>query len=135
MNVTLIILAVVCGILVIGIIYMISVNVKLSQSRIDPINCPVIKGDFGVYGAKSYQTGNGATAVLHKCGTSGTDACEAQANNISDAITYCNTYVNYCDAFVFSVTTKRMAIVDTTLQLVSDATYDLYTRQYPKDVV
>jgi hypothetical protein len=120
-------------ILVVMIILLIGTNVELAQTLIEPGNCPRTRGDFGVLGAKSYQS-NGALASINKCGASGVEICQATANTIGEAITYCNTYVNVCDAFVYSVVAKSVIIVDPTATLSNDVTYDLFQRQYPINI-
>jgi hypothetical protein len=116
--------------LITGSVVLIWMNVRLTENRIDPSQCPQTEGNFGVYGGKSYQS-SGSLASINTCGANGTDVCQSQANSIKDAITYCNTNINICDAFVYSVPNKQVTIVDKKATLSTDNNYDLFTRQYP----
>jgi len=129
MNSSLIIALVFILILIIGVAVLIAFNVRLSQTRIDPKTCPSSNGEFGVTGGHSYRNASG-TAIIAKCGPNQTSLCQTTAQTIGDAIVYCNTYVNVCDAFVYSVATKQVAIVDTNATYVADSTYDVFKRQY-----
>lgn len=130
MNSTTVIIGVIAIILAIGVILLIALNVRLSQTRINPGNCPSNEGEFGVTGGYSYRNSSSETAILSKCGPNNSDPCQASALTIAAAIAYCNTYVNICDAFVYSVAAKQVAIVDTTATYTPDTTYDLFKRQY-----
>lgn len=135
MDGSMIILIILLLFLIIGIVILIFINTKLRSDLIDPKKCPIVNGDFGVNGGKSYNINSGIggqLATISRCDgiIPGQSICTKKVNNINDAIIYCNTYSSFCDAFVYSFTNKEVTIVDPKQSLVSDVNYDLYQRQY-----
>jgi hypothetical protein len=65
--------------------------------------------------------------ALNKCGTSGTDPCVFNVQNVATAISQCNDLPNICTTFSFNESTKKMKIINITnsYQLTGS---DIYSR-------
>lgn len=126
-----IVLIIVSVVLAIGCLLLILQNVLTSNTKIDPSDIPNVKGYFGVSPQKTYSN-QGIVSIVKKCGLSGTLSCTTVVNNLKEAIDYCNQYVVFCDAFIYS--NGSVSIVDPTQTLSSDSNVDLYERQFPKEV-
>jgi hypothetical protein len=124
---------------VIAIIYSIIITILVgiliylyttsSTGKISPKLCPHVTGTFGVNPSHSYQKTGGVLAIKSTCGVGLTLPCQATAQTLSDAIAYCNTYINICNAFIYSQTSGQVTIVDETQTSTVDNNYDLYERQ------
>ena len=107
---------------------MIGLNVALSINLIDPKECPIVNGDFGIIPGTKLITLNGELAQIERCGNTFDLPCNSRVDNLAGAINYCNTYANICTSFVY--TDGIVTIVDSQAVQSSDSNYDLYSRQY-----
>jgi hypothetical protein len=129
-----IILGIGCVFFVAGIIYLIYLNVKLTSDKIDPNQCPIVRGSYGITPGTTYMNGN-SLAVISKCGSRGEDICEFSAQSgsgtisASDIITYCNSYAHFCEGVAFSAASQKAYIVDTSATKTQDSTFDLFEPQ------
>ena len=131
MNTTILIISIYAGIITIIAIVFIGLYTYIQSSKIDPKNCPQVKGNYGVTGQSAFQLSNGNLADKSLCGNNGTELCQATARNIGEAIIYCETYSNICNSFVYSILTQTVTIVDEqTGTLTSNNSYDLYQKQF-----
>lgn len=110
------------------IFWLIVQNVKLQQELIDPKKCPSIKGEFGVTAKKAFFDG-ASIATLKTCGVSSNETCFKAVNNVDEAMSYCNSYSNICNAFIYEAENKNVYIVDATKILGDYGTGDLFIRQ------
>lgn len=122
-----IILGIGCFIFVILCVVMIFFNVRLTQERIDPKECPSTRGTYGITPKVSYKRGNNL-AILQKCGK-GDENCATTARSPSEVIDYCNSLAHLCDAVVWSSGTSLAYIVDTTATKTDDPSFDLFEPQ------
>jgi uncharacterized protein YxeA len=60
--------------------------------------------------AFSVESGTSANSILNQCGQNKTSKCTARANNLDEAIQYCEQNVQICDIFSFNSTTKTASI-------------------------
>lgn len=58
----------------------------------------------------SVQPNTEATSVLSRCGKNGNSRCQAGAQNLEQAVQFCETYANLCDIFSFNSSTKTVTI-------------------------
>ena len=87
--------------------------IKTSSEKIDPKNCPSVKGGYGVVSNVDpvplktiYQ------CTINSDGSAGTSICNFTANNLFEAETICNKYpVETCSAFYFNQNQKTMLFV------------------------
>lgn len=131
MDTIIVVLGIFCVVLIIGIVILIAMNVNLSMGRINPANCPSALGEFNIIPNSSYVLTDGSIAILNKCGLSGFEPCQTNADNIGRAIEYCNSNITNCNTFIYSISTRQVAIIDTATEptLVSNPNQDVFIRQ------
>lgn len=120
-----IILIISCAIFIVGIVYLIYLNVKTNMEKIDPLQCPKVRGVYGVTPGVTYINGN-QIAVINRCGISGTSPCEFNVETVSEVIDYCNSLESVCSGILHSPNTKKAYIVDVTGTQTEDLGYNLY---------
>ena len=131
MNNNIILISIYAGIITIIAIIFIGLYSYNQTIKIDPKKCPKVKGNYGVIGQSSLQLSNGNLADKSLCGVNGSELCQATAKDIGEAIIYCETYSNICNAFVYSIQTQTVTIVDERSGILSSNTsYDLYQKQF-----
>lgn len=94
------------------------------NTKIDPANCPIIKGNFGV---KTNQD----IKILKTCGDNFNSNCNFnQIKSLKEAEEKCYYLENICSAFTYSEITREMAIVNpNTTDSNSIISYNVYYRQ------
>lgn len=87
--------------------------IKTSSEKIDPKNCPSVKGAYAVVS----NVNPAPLKAIYQCtinadGSSGTSICNFTANNLFEAEAICNKYpVGSCSAFYFNQDQKTMLFV------------------------
>jgi hypothetical protein len=51
-----------------------------------------------------------ATSILNRCGKNGNGRCQARAENLEQAVQFCETYANICDIFSFDSSKNKVLI-------------------------
>jgi len=130
-----IVLIIVSIILVIALVAVFIYNINLETSMIDPKNCPLSSGDFGLTPRKTGTT-------LEICTSGVTTNTSAPLNTTSSSCTFvnvpdlltatnlCNAYKE-CSSFSYSANTNTMMILDPNKPLIDNDDTDVYNRQVP----
>lgn len=58
----------------------------------------------------SVQSNVEATSVLNRCGANSNSRCQARAENLEQAIQFCETYANICDIFSYDASKNKVLI-------------------------
>ena len=58
----------------------------------------------------SVQANVEATSILFRCGDNSSQRCSARADNLEQAVQFCETYSNICDVFSFDPSKKKVLI-------------------------
>lgn len=65
---------------------------------------------FKPLAAYSVHPNTEATSVLNRCGKNASSRCQARAENLAQAIQFCETYANVCDIFSYDSTKNKVLI-------------------------
>lgn len=107
-------------ILVIFIIFLILLLARLNSVKVDPNQCPVVKGTYGVV-----PRSNGE--VINQCGFYGNNPCISTQRTLEDAINECNSQKNICSMFSYNASTSELKFIDTVEP--GGGSTDVYIRQ------
>jgi hypothetical protein len=100
-------------------------NVKMATSRIDPISCPVVKGQFAILPEIS-------GAPLNECTDSidGKQCIYYGLKNMKECILKCNQLSNICNVFSYVSKTNTFIILDPNKAYTPTNNSNVYVRQF-----
>jgi len=109
---------------VLSIVFLV-LYLRTKSNKIDPKNCPSVKGPLGVIANVNPAT---AFKTIFQCtsnadGSAGTSICQfGGINDLYAAENLCNKYpVNVCGGFYYDQTNKNVIFVDTTYSIPGSA--------------